>query len=94
MEGKKTSKMKYSGITRIFCIEDSPVCWTHWVQKGILLIGDLYDANNQLKDPVDLGVNWLEYANIVASIPKTWKSEIHSQIVKPVVHHLYTEFPK
>ena len=54
-------------------LQGVPVKWEHWIQKNIVKIKDLYSDDNMLKSHQELNVNWLEYLQLLSSIPDDWK---------------------
>ena len=71
------------------CIENTPILYPTWVQKGIFLVGDLCDVNGQLlsllkfRNKFDFYVQPLEYYGVISAIPKSWK--VTSNDSKPYI---------
>ena len=59
---------------------DKPIYLQDWYEAGIMFLGDILDANNDLKLPEQLRLeyginisNFLEYYSLRQAIPHTWK---------------------
>ena len=57
-------------------INDKPVIWNHWIEKGILKVEDLFDTDGASLTGDTLTVSWLELSQILSAIPSEWKSKI------------------
>ena len=61
------------------------VAWKNWIEKGILRVKDLIDANGQfltqgdISTKYELEANFMEYYGIISAIPHRWKSLLINQ---------------
>jgi len=73
---------------RFIRINEKTIYYKTWVNKGILRISDLLDTNGHflsfeiLKCKFGVRCTFLDYAGVLAAIPKAWKSEIVGNIAK------------
>ena len=58
-------------------INNRPVCWTSWIQCGILTVKDICTDNNAFINFAELNLeprcSWLEYESIKAAFPMSWR---------------------
>ena len=66
-------------------IGNKPVVWKSWLDLNIWFLDDLVAAN-RLKTHTELGVNWLDWASMMAAIPVLWKQWMVSDNVATDVH--------
>jgi len=73
---------------RFIRINRKTIYYKTWVNKGILRISDLIDTDDHFlsfensKCKFGVRCTFLDYAGVLAAIPKAWKSEIVGNIVK------------
>ena len=54
-------------------INNTPICWSKWIQKNIMYVRDLYHSNGNAKSALQLNVNWLNHKSLIDHIPEPWK---------------------
>ena len=54
-------------------INNRPILYKKWTDKGIWYIRDIVDENGHCKSALELNVNWLELKGIFETIPTDWK---------------------
>ena len=59
-------------------IENKPVKWGHWINRGIVYIEDMVNGNN-FKTAEELRVNWLEHSALLKAFPNFWKERINEE---------------
>ena len=73
---------------RFIGINGKTIYYKTWVNKGILRISDLLDTDDHFlsfenfKCKFGVRYTFLDYAGVIAAIPKAWKSEIVGNIAK------------
>ena len=73
---------------RFIRINGKAIYYKTWVNKGILRISDLIDTDDHFlsfenfKYKIGVRCTFLDYAGVLAAIPKAWKSEIVGNIAK------------
>ena len=84
-------------LNKNITIQNKPILWKSWFDKGITEISDLLDDNGnfldspQLKDKYNLPCNFMSCLQIKQAIPHIWKKQIKnlSNWVKQTVKPLY-----
>ena len=62
-----------------------PVCWSHWIKKGIVTIGDCLDRQNnflsldKLRQKYDAKIPFVEYLRIKKAIPFLWMEWVKAE---------------
>jgi len=60
-------------------VNEKPVFYRHWRDKGIVYIKDIIDGKgnilsvDQMKSKYDLSITFLHYASLIKAIPEEWK---------------------
>ena len=81
-------------LNSYICIKDNPVCWKHWIDKGLLTIEDLVNENGEPFNCNVLGVNWLELQQILQAIPPYWKLLLQEKAKGEEPQNLYKKLVK
>ena len=93
-QGKAVVLEQVLWLTSHIRINNRPVCWNHWIDKGLLMIEDLINDNGRLTSCDTLGVNWLELQQIYQAIPPYWKLLLRDEIRGEESSNLYKQLAK
>jgi len=84
----KDSKDAYNQVlwnNSLIRVDNQPIMYKAWVEKGILTIADLFDANgtilalDQLSEKHNLDIRFMDYCSLSNAIPKEWKNLIRNK---------------
>ena len=79
-------------------IGNSPVCYQHWIKRGVTIVNDLLDFNqnflpyNRFLEVYGIPTNFLEYHGIISAIRCSWGDILFSCNIKKLdspVNNLY-----
>ena len=69
-------------LNKYITIENKPIIWVKWLEKGILFIDDLLEPNGQflsqtqLKLKYNISCNFIEHLQIRQAIPIAWREKL------------------
>ena len=92
VEGKQNILNQILWYNSWIRVNDMPICWHHWIDKGIIIVEDLFDHEGNPLDPHVLGVNWLELSSIRNALPIEWREELKENTVVQPMTELYKEW--
>ena len=97
-QGKTQVENQIIWLNSMIWIENKPIYWKKWIQKGIILISDLL-TNGHFKNWADVAGNdanlqWIQYAALLAAIPVDWKRQLKDDLYGEGHTPLYDQLSK